>query len=166
MKAVLILIRWCAGIFFCMVALGGLLSGYMLAVLLILSIGLILLPPVTKFLTRKRNPAPINPFNIQPGFTPINRSIMQQQNIDESIIDVTGKPVSIPVSPANPKERTATYSSHTYIYSYDDIRHATKAQTVDKFPCVMEKLSIKKIIAFRNKSYGGKSFVLALKKNN
>jgi len=133
MKAVLILIRWCAGIFFCMVALVGLLSGDFLAGLFILSLGLILLPPVTKFLSGKntleQKPPQIISSNIQPRLVPITNSHLPQQNTDESIIDVTGKSVSIPISPAEPKERLVTYWSHTYIYSYDDIRYATKAQT-------------------------------------
>lgn len=133
MKAVLVLIRWCVGTFFCMIALGGLLSGDIPAALIVLSLGLILLPPVTKLFSRKnafeQKASQINSLNIQTSVTPIINSVMQQKNIDESIIDVTGKSVSIPASPAEPKERLVTYWSHTYIYSYDDIRYATKAQT-------------------------------------
>lgn len=131
MKAALILIRWCAGIFFCLVALGGLLSGDIVAGLLILSLGLIALPPVTRFLsgrkTYEQNPVPIN-VHVQTRFTPMKRPFMPQQNNDESIIDVTGKSVSIPVSPDGSKERLPVYWSHRYIYSYDEIRYATKAQ--------------------------------------
>lgn len=133
MKAVVILIRWCAGIFLSMAAIGGLLSGDILVALFVLGVGLLLLPPITQLLFRKntleQTSSRINSSKIQPRPIPIINSNMAQQNTDESIIDVTGKSVSIQTTNSESKERLVTYWSHTYIYSYDDIRYATKAQT-------------------------------------
>jgi len=54
MKTLINIIRWIIGIFLSMISLGGFLSGDFILALIILSIGLILIPPISKKIFKKK----------------------------------------------------------------------------------------------------------------
>ncbi|RDV13322.1 hypothetical protein DXT99_20095 [Pontibacter diazotrophicus] len=125
MKTLLSVIRWVFGLFFGMGAIGGFMSGDIIAALFVLTIALLLLPPVTKALFRNRNSfrnisqgkgvsvvptaatAPVMqpmskaeqaPKFQKPSVREVNRYMNERSRsiVDSSIIDVTGQSYRIP----------------------------------------------------------------------
>ncbi|WP_228466582.1 tellurite resistance TerB C-terminal domain-containing protein [Adhaeribacter swui] len=150
MKILLIIFRWILGIFLCLVSIGGFASGDIGPALFMLTLGLLLLPPIAKAVFRRKrkkdskvrsniihNPPFVEkPSTEQPAkeewVKKVDNGVMSNSNKDDSIIDVSGFTYQInhTVNSSSQKTRVSAvpYWSHQYVYSYSEINAASPEQ--------------------------------------
>jgi hypothetical protein len=153
MNILINIFRWFVGVIFCLGSIGLLFSGDLGEGIYLLVLGLLLLPPVTKALFKKRNKKivvskPLSSRNLPtiekkaPEIGVVGIAKEQRGNFrmdvistephDNSIIDVTGQSYKISQTPqkASLDENKGGVPSwrHQYVYSYSEINSATPEQ--------------------------------------
>ena len=72
---------------------------------------------------------PLRQINIPP--TPITQNKQEYRSSDQSIIDINSENLDLTIEHSVPKKENSTevpYWSHSYVYSFDELDYATKAQ--------------------------------------